>query len=88
MNTIRELTKLNNDDKIDITYPIELKNKDGNVVYYEDVDGNWIKYKYNDEGLLVYSEDSKGEVIGSNGNEDINLLESLSYLGFNVMIIE
>jgi len=73
MSTIKELTKLSNGKEFDITYPIELKNKDGNIVYYEDVDGSWIKYKYDDEGLLVYSEDSKGEVIGFNETEDINL---------------
>ena len=55
MNTIKELTKLSNGKELDIKYPIELFDKDGNKVYYENSTGYWWKCEYQ-EGTAVYYE--------------------------------
>ena len=51
--------KLSNGTKLDIAYPIELKDKNGNFVYSQDSDGNWGKREYTD-GECTYWEDSYG----------------------------
>ena len=51
--------KLSNGKKLDIEYPIELKNKDGKIVYSQDSNGNWVKYEYTN-GECTYWENSDG----------------------------
>ena len=51
--------KLSNGTKLDIKYPILLKDKDGNVVYFQWFDGDWVKREYTD-GNCTYWEDSNG----------------------------
>ena len=59
MKTIRELTKLSNGKELDIKYPIELKDKDGRVVYGEYYHGFWSKREWKDD-KRVYYENSNG----------------------------
>ena len=59
MNTIRELIRLSNGEELDIKYPIELFDKDGNLLYYENSDGFWCKNQYKD-GEQVYFVNSDG----------------------------
>ena len=51
--------KLSNGTQLDIQYPIDLKDKNGNSVYWENSSGNWAKYEYT-EGQCTYREDSNG----------------------------
>ena len=44
--------------EIDFTFPIEIKNANGNRTYYEDSDGYWSKSKYDANGNETYFEDS------------------------------
>ena len=60
MKTIRELTKLSNGKELDIKYPIELKDKDGRVVYSENSNGYWEKREYDTDDNAVYHEDYSG----------------------------
>jgi len=55
---IKELLKFDNDKKLDIKYPITLKDSKGNEVYYEDSDGYWYKREYDSNGNEVYYENS------------------------------
>jgi hypothetical protein len=56
---------------------IEIMDKNGNVVYYEYLNGYWCKYEYDSQGKLIYSEDSDGyiedhrtpEIIEHNGRK-------------------
>jgi YD repeat-containing protein len=39
-------------------FPFEIRDKQGNRVYYEDSDGVWERYEYDSEGNEIYHEDS------------------------------
>lgn len=52
--TIREMTKLRNGKELDIQYPIILKDKDGNEVYFEASDGYLAKREYADGKVVCY----------------------------------
>ena len=56
--------KLNNGTKLDIEYPIKLKDKDRNIVYNQYSNGNWEKREYTD-GKRTYWEDSDGTKEGT-----------------------
>ena len=51
--------KLSNGTKLDIQYPIELKDEDGNIVYRQNSKGYWIKSEYT-KGELTYWKSSDG----------------------------
>ena len=59
MKTIRELTKLNGGKELDIAYPVQLYNKDGERAYFEDSNGCWEKLEWKD-GDIVRFENSEG----------------------------
>ena len=58
---------------IAFSFPIEIKDAEGNDTYYEDSGGCWYKYKYDAEGNQTYSEDSDGywrkSEYDANGNQ-------------------
>ncbi len=39
---------------VDISYPIKLKDSNGNRTYYEDSDGYWSKREYDSNGKRTY----------------------------------
>jgi len=41
-------------------FPFEIRDSDGNQVYYEDSNGFWWKSDYNSQGKEIYSENSFG----------------------------
>jgi len=45
---------------IDFSFPIEIKDENGNETYYEDSDGYWSRYEYDKNGKGTYYEDSDG----------------------------
>jgi len=53
-------------------FPFIIKDKNGNVIYFEDSDGYWYKHEYDSNGKFTYYENSKGYWIkreyDSNGN--------------------
>ena len=51
---------------IAFTFPIEIKDANGNVTYYEDSDGFWNKLEYDASGNVTYYEDSDGYRISVN----------------------
>ena len=56
--------KLSNGTKLDIEYPIKLKDKNGNSVYWENSFGYWSKREYTD-GNCTYWEESNGKKYGT-----------------------
>ena len=54
-------------------FPFEIKDSQGNEIYWEDSYGCWYKYEHGSNGKLIYYEDSKGfwykSEYDSNGNE-------------------
>ena len=73
VNTLKEFLKLSNGNELNIQYPIEIKDKDGNVVYTENSYGFWIKREFDSKGNQTYSENSNGywckSEFDSRGNE-------------------
>ena len=45
---------------IDFSFPIEIKDANGNKTYYENSDGFWCKREYDAKGNETYCEDSDG----------------------------
>jgi len=41
-------------------FPFEIRDKNGNEIYYENSDGYWVKYEYDSNGKQIYAETSKG----------------------------
>jgi hypothetical protein len=41
-------------------YPFKIKDKNGNLIYYEISDEYWRKYEYDDKDNQIYYEDSNG----------------------------
>ena len=39
---------------------LEIKDKNGNLIYFEDLDGFWVKRKYDSQGNQIYYENSDG----------------------------
>jgi hypothetical protein len=53
-------------------FPFEIKDSNGNRIYWEDSDGYWIKREYDSNGNMIYREESNGywskREYDSNGN--------------------
>jgi len=72
--------KLSNGTKLDIEYPIELKDKDGNSVYWENSNGDWEKREYTD-GKCTYWENSNGTKCGTpKSNKKQAILDQIEVL--------
>ena len=41
---------------------LEISDKNGNLIYYEDSTGFWTKREYDSQGILIYYADSEGDV--------------------------
>ena len=54
-------------------FPFEIKDKNGNEIYFEYSDGFWVKQEFDSNGKEIYYEDSDGfwskREYDSNGNE-------------------
>ena len=60
-------------DNVDIDYDDDyddynIYNSNGNVLYYEDPNGYWLKREYDENGNLIYNEDSDGQIIDKRNN--------------------
>ena len=59
-NTMKKLSETYKELGIDFSFPIEIKDENGNETYYEDSDGYWSRYEYDKNGKGTYYEDSDG----------------------------
>ena len=54
-------------------FPFNIKDKNGNLLYFEDSDGLWLKNEFDSKGNVTYSKHSNGYSVkrkfDSNGNE-------------------
>ena len=58
--TMKKLSDTYKELGIDFTFPIEIKDSNGNETYCEDSDGYWYKREYDAKGNRTYCEDSDG----------------------------
>ena len=42
---------------------LEIKDKNGNQIYFEDSSGYWVKWEHDSQGNVIYFEDSTGKII-------------------------
>jgi len=67
-------------------FPFEIKDKNGNVIYYETSIGFWVKREYDSNGNEIYYENSNGfwqkREYDSDGNQ-IYYEESYGYVADN-----
>ena len=56
MKTIAQQIKWN----FETNDELEIKDKNGNLIYFEDLDGFWVKRKYDSQGNQIYYENSNG----------------------------
>jgi len=43
-------------------FPFEIKDGNGNLIYYENSYAFWERWEYNEEGFVIYYENYRGEV--------------------------
>jgi hypothetical protein len=60
-HTMKPLSDTYKELGIAFSFPIEIKDADGNRTYYENSKGYWYKYEYDDNGNATYYEDSDGD---------------------------
>ena len=57
---MKPLSKTYKELGIAFSFPIEIKDANGNITYYENSGDYWCKYEYDAKGNETYSEDSSG----------------------------
>lgn len=57
---MKKLSEIYRKAGIAFTFPIEIKNANGKETYFEDSDGYWSKWEYDDNGNETYFESSRG----------------------------
>jgi hypothetical protein len=62
---MKKLSKTYKKLGIAFTFPIEIKDSNGNLTYHEDSDGFWSKSEYDTNGRETYFENSNGEKRGT-----------------------
>jgi len=54
-------------------FPFEIKNNNGKIIYFEDIDGFWVKSEYDSNDNRIYQQDSNRDWVkltyDSNNNE-------------------
>jgi len=60
-------------------FPFEIKDKQGNLLYYEDSAGYWSKRKYDSKGNRRYYEASDGLIIDNRPKHDVITLNGIKY---------
>jgi hypothetical protein len=60
---------------------IEIKDKNGDVIYFEESDGYWFKTEYDSQRNLIYHEDSSGHI------EDNRIPEIIEHNGRKYQLI-
>jgi len=67
-----------------LNYPIELFDRNGNQIYYEDSNGYWLKQKYDQNGKIIYYENSNGKIIDNRLKKEISMDEIAEKFGIHV----
>lgn len=69
---LKELLKFNDGRKLDVNYPITIKDNRGNIVYCEHYNGYWYKIEYNGYGQETLYEDSDNHIRKTEYNDQGN----------------
>ncbi len=78
---IKELT-FKDGRKLDVAYPIQLKDSRGNEVYFENCHGTWTKYEFDSNDNEIYAEYSTGFWIERKYNEKDQMTYLIDSNGF------
>lgn len=66
-------------------FPFEIKDKDGNLIYYEAPYGFWIKSEYDSKGNEIYYENSYGVIFDNRPKTvEVSLEKIADMLGIKV----
>ena len=57
---MKKLSETYKEQGIAFSFPIKIKDANGNETYYEDSDGYWCRWEYDANGNKTYFEDSEG----------------------------
>jgi len=71
-------------------FPFEIRDKNGNTIYWENYDGDWNKYEYDEKGSLIYFEDSSGLIDGNRPKPTVELTmdDIANRLGIDVKLLK
>ena len=56
------------------TFPFEIKDDNGNIIYVELSNGTWIKWEFDDGGNQVYFENSDGTIADNRPKPETTIL--------------
>ena len=71
-NTMKKLSEIYKELGIDFTFPIVVKDKNGNPTYCEDIFGYWYRREYDKNGKETYCDDIDGSWERREYDEDGN----------------
>ena len=70
------------------TFPFEINNDQGKVIYYEDSDGYWSKKQYDANGNQIYYENSHGYIVDNRPKQvELTLAEIASKLNIPLELL-
>ena len=69
-------------------FPFEIRDKKGNLIYFEYSNGYWYKREYDSNNNLIYFESSKGEIIDNRPKliPEFTMQELIAKVGFEFKI--
>jgi hypothetical protein len=70
LNTVGQFLNLRPED-----YPLNIKDKNGNTIYSQELSGEWVRREFDRIGRMTYAEESDGTAVGEKrGNQKKNTL--------------
>ena len=60
---------------------LKIRDKNGNLIYFEASNGFWAKWEQNSQGRLIYAEDSDGKIV------DNRIPQTITYEGRKYQLI-
>jgi hypothetical protein len=58
---------------------LEIKNKNGKRIYFENSDGFWAKWEHDSQGNVMYYEDSDGDIVDKRPKPSIVEIDGVKY---------
>ena len=65
-------------------FPFEIKCEKGKEIYYEDSEGYWTKYQFDEKGNQVYYENSTGKIIDKRPKQTVKITLDEIATKFNI----
>ena len=58
---------------------LEIRDKNGNIIYCEDLTGFWRKWEYDSQGNIIYYENSNGAIIDNRYKPSVVEIDGIKY---------